>query len=74
MSQRVTDRLKICDVPAYIYSKTGVIRHKWTIYHWRTYGKRTYSNRLIRLKSEKICGQVFTRQSWVDAFLQELEL
>jgi len=74
MPQRVTDRLKICDVPAYLYSKTGVVRRTWTIYHWVHHGKRTYSNRLIQLKSEKICGQVFTRQSWVDAFLRELEL
>lgn len=74
MPHRVTDRLQIHDVPAYILSKTGVTRHKWTIYYWRTHGKRSYSNRLIKLKSEKICGQLFTRRCWVDAFLRELEL
>ena len=74
MPPRVIDRLKMCDVPAYLYSKTGVTREKWTIYRWHRVGKKSYSNRMIKLKSEKICGQVFTRKAWVDSFLRELEL
>jgi len=74
MPPRVIDRLKITDVPAYLLSKTGVCKKKWTIHHWIRVGRRTYSNRPIKLKSERICGQVFTRRSWVDAFLRELEL
>ena len=74
MPPRATDRLKIVDVPAYLYSKTGVNRGKWTIHYWINHGKRSYSNRPIKLKAEKICGQVFTRKAWVDSFLKELEL
>ena len=73
MPQRVTDRLKVYDVPKYIQHKTGVTRGAWAIYYWINHGIKTYSNRLLKLKSEKICGQVFTRQSWVDQFLKELE-
>ena len=74
MPPRVIDRLKMCDVPAYLLSKTGVTRQKWTVYRWAVHGKRSYSNRVVKLRAEKICGQVFTRQCWVDSFLRELEL
>lgn len=72
--RQVTDRLKIADVPGYLLSKTGVTRGKWTIHHWIRVGKRSYSNRPIKLKTERICAQIFTRRSWVDTFLRELEL
>jgi len=72
--RQVTDRLIFSDVPAYILSTTGVVRHKWTIYQWRKNGLLSYSNRQVKLKAEKICRQWFTRKSWVDEFIRELEL
>ena len=65
--------LKIVDVPNYILSQTGVRRHVWCIYHWIKVGRRSYSNHLIKLKTDKICGQIFTRQAWVMDFLRKLE-
>lgn len=67
------DRLKIRDVPNFIYSQTGVVRHKWCIYHWIQVGRRNYSNYRIKLKTETCCGQLFTRKSWVLKFLKEME-
>jgi hypothetical protein len=74
MPKRVEDRLKIKDVPRYIKQTTGVDKGVWVIYHWIRKGRRTYSNRLLKLKTERVCGQIFTRQSWVNDFLRELEL
>jgi len=73
MPKRVEDRLKIKDVPNYLRSRTGISREVWIIYHWIRVGKRSYSNRPTKLRTERICGQVFTRKSWVDKFVKELE-
>lgn len=73
MPQRVVDRLKMNDVPGYVQSKTGVTRGSWCIRYWANHGIRSYSNRLTKLRTEKICNQLFTRRSWVDTFLKELE-
>ena len=72
--RQITDRLIIADVPAYILSKTGVTRGKWTVHYWTIQGKRSYSNRIVKLRFERIMRQKYTRKSWVDIFLQELEL
>lgn len=74
MPQRVTDRLKITDVPAYLFSITGVMRGKWTIHYWTIHGKRSYSNKVVKLRFERILRQKFTRKVWIDAFLKELEI
>lgn len=71
--RQVTDRLKIADVPNYLLTTTGVERKVWVIYHWIRVGKRSYSNRTTKLKTESICGQKFTRESWVNQFVKELE-
>ena len=65
--------LKIADVPNFILMKTGVRRSVWIVYHWIKKGRRNYSNYLVKLKTMKICGQVFTRQPWVMNFLRRLE-
>lgn len=72
-SEEVNDRLKMRDVPAYIKAKTGVVRGGWCIYNWAKKGKRSYSNKLLKLRTEEILGQMFTRKSWVDEFLTELD-
>lgn len=73
MPKRITDRLKIADVPNYILAKTGVSRKKWVIYCWIRHGLYSYTKKRIYLKTEKILNQLFTRQSWVDDFLREIE-
>jgi len=73
MPKKVEDRLKISDVPNYLLFKTHISRGIWIIYHWIRVGKRSYSNRPIKLRTERIYGQMFTRKSWVDKFVKELE-
>lgn len=65
--------LKIVDVPNFILMKTGVRRHVWCIYHWIKVGRRSYSNHLVKLRTVKYCGQLFTRQPWVMNFLRKIE-
>lgn len=67
------ERLKIVDVPNFILKQTGVRRSVWIIYHWIKKGRRSYSGHNTKLKTEKFCGQIFTRESWVMAFLKKLE-
>lgn len=69
----IPDLLKIRDVPNFILKQTGVRRHVWCIYHWIKVGRRSYSNHLVKLKTETFCGQIFTRESWVMDFLRSLE-
>lgn len=59
-----SERFNIARVPEYVYLTTGVDRKVWTIYHWINVGIGG-----IKLKSEKICGQLFTRPEWVNEFL-----
>lgn len=73
MPQKVIDRLKIADVPNYLLAKTGVERRVWVIYHWTRVGKRSYSRGVIKLRTESVCRQKYTRKSWVDQFVKELE-
>lgn len=73
MPKRITDRLKIADVPNYILAKTGVDRKKWVVYNWIKVGLYSYTKKRVYLKTEKILNQLFTRQSWVDDFLREIE-
>lgn len=72
--RQVTDRLVISDVPAYIQSICGFSVKVWTIHRWTIHGRKSYSNRVIKLRYETILGKKFTRKSWVNKFIQELEL
>ena len=73
MPRKVEDRLKITDVPSYLLATTGVERKKWVVYNWTRTGKRSYSRGVIKLRTESICRQKYTRKSWVDQFIKELE-
>lgn len=69
----IPDLLKIVDVPSFILKQTGVRRSVWIIYHWIKKGRRSYSGRNTKLKTEKHCCQIFTRECYVMDFLRRLE-
>ena len=71
--RQVKDRLIIADVPAYLQTITGVRREKWTIHRWTVVGKLSYTNRVVKLRFEKILRQKYTRKRWVQEFIRELE-
>jgi len=71
--RQVTDRLIISDVPAYLQSQHDVSMKVWTIHRWTTHGRKSYTNRVVKLRCEWILRKKFTRKSWVNEFIQELE-
>jgi hypothetical protein len=62
--------IKIVDVPAILIELTGVTRGKQTIYNWIRIGCRTNDARIIKLKSKKRMGQIFTTRSAVENFIK----
>ena len=69
----IPDLLKIVDVPGFILKQTGVRRGVWIVYHWIKKGRRSYSGHNVKLKTEKYCCQIFTREFYVMDFLRKLE-
>ena len=72
--RQIIDRLIISDVPAYLQSVQGVSMKVWTIHRWTTHGRKSYTNRVVKLRFERILRKKYTRKSWVDEFIRELEL
>lgn len=68
---KVDDRMRISAVPVYILNKTGELRSRRAVSYWTKQGLQK-GGRTLRLKSEKICGIVYTRKSWVDKFIEEI--
>lgn len=73
MPRLVQDRLIIADVPAYLLSIHGVTVKVWTVHRYTTHGKRSYSNKVVKLRYERILRKKYTRKSWVHEFILELE-
>lgn len=71
--RQVTDRLIISDVPAYLQSVLGTSVKVWTVHRYTTHGKKSYTNRVVKLRFERILRKKYTRKSWVHEFILELE-
>lgn len=69
--QKINNRLRISAVPGYIYGLTGEWRAVRTVNYWIQKGLDC-DDKKIYLKSEKRCGITYTRKSWVDKFLEEM--
>jgi len=68
----MTDMLFIRQVPEYLRMKYSVRRTRRTITYWTTKGYLVRGRR-VRLKTERTRdNQVFTRQGWVDAFIEKV--
>lgn len=68
---KADDRLRISAVPTYIYGLTGEWRARRTVDFWTRKGL-DHNGGKLKLKSEKICGIIHTRKSWVNEFLEEM--
>lgn len=73
MPRLVRDRLIIADVPAYIKSICGASVKVWTIHRYTVHGKKSYTNKVVKLRFERILRKKYTRKSWVQEFILELE-
>lgn len=68
----MTDMLFIYQVPEYLRMKYSVRRTRRCITYWITKGYLVGSKR-VHLKTERTKNnQVFTRQAWVDTFINKV--
>ena len=59
-------------VPSLIAELTGVWRHRATVYRWAKVGCRSLDARVVKLKTEKKMGQLFTTRQDVVDFIFEV--
>ena len=59
-------------IPSLIADLTGVWRHRATIYRWAKVGCRSLDARVVKLKTEKRMGQLFTTKDDVMEFISEV--
>ncbi len=68
-----SDRLiPLIDVPPIIAELTGIQRGKGTVYKWAKNGCRTHDGRIVKLKSVKRLGQIFTTRENIETFIKEV--
>ena len=65
-----TKLIKIADVPAILLELTGVHRQRLTIYNWINKGCRTNDARIVKLKTKKRMGQIFTTRARLEEFIK----
>ena len=76
MGKEMKDQIKIVDIPDYIYQITGKRVTKQTIYRWINRGKslpKPY-NLTIKLRTEKVLGQLYTTKEYITTFLSRISL
>ncbi len=59
-------------VPSLVAELTGVWRHRATVYRWAKVGCRSLDARMVKLKTEKRMGQLFTIREDVIEFISEV--
>ncbi len=59
-------------VPSLVAELTGVWRHRATAYRWAKVGCRSFDARMVKLKTEKRMGQLFTTREDVMEFISEV--
>ena len=59
-------------VPSLVAELTGVWRHRATVYRWAKVGCRSLDARMVKLKTEKRMGQLFTTREDVMEFISEV--
>lgn len=64
--------IQIRDVPELIEKLTGIKRSRPTIYQWIKVGRVIYGGEIIKLKTVKRLGFLFTTRKYVEEFLEKL--
>ena len=67
-----TKLIPLSAVPSLIADLTGVWRHRATVYRWAKVGCRSLDARVVKLKTEKRMGQLFTTKEDVIKFISEV--
>lgn len=66
------DLIEMNHIPDLIYELTGVRRMQATVYSWARKGRINCHGQLVRLKTYKRLGQLYTTVDAVKSFLLEL--
>ena len=64
------DYIAISKVPALIMEIAGVARTKNAVYAWATLGRISADGRLVKMKTVKRMGRMYTTREWVDKFVR----
>ncbi len=67
-----TKLIQLSAVPSLVAELTGVWRHRATVYRWAKVGCRSLDARVVKLKTEKRMGQLFTTRDAVMEFIKEI--
>ena len=64
--------IQIRDVPELVEKLTGIKRSRTTINQWIKVGRVIYGGDIIKLKTVKRLGFLFTTRKYVEEFLEKL--
>ena len=72
MEPKIVDYIPLTKVPPILRELTGVTRTRVTIYHWVKHGRISAHGEMIKLKTYRRLGQIYTTKDAVIKFLREL--
>jgi hypothetical protein len=67
-----SELIRVKDTSPVIEELTGVKRGYIAVYQWCTKGRRRYDNVLVKLKTTKRLGTLFTTREWITEFIREI--
>ncbi len=67
---KITDLIKLSDVPKLIVELSGVTRVRSTIYGWVLRGRGDSHGSVIKLKTTRRLGALYTTKAWVLEFIE----
>ena len=68
----MSELISISAVPGLVADLTGVQRHRATVYRWAKVGCRSLDAKVVKLKTEKRMGQLFTTKEDIVNFISEI--
>ena len=73
MPPKHCDLIKFKDVPALIYRIYGVKIVESKVHKWEKKGRRSGDGtRIVKLKTTKRIGRLFTTEKWIREFVKEI--
>ncbi len=66
------DLIQIKNVPELVEKLTGIKRSRTTVYQWIKVGRVIYGGDIIKLKTIKRLGFLFTTRKYIEEFLEKL--
>jgi hypothetical protein len=67
-----SDLIRVKDAAPVVEELTGVKRTYIAVYQWCKVGRRRYDNVVVKLKTTKRLGTLFTTKEWIADFIREI--